>query len=65
MELHVSLGCAAPNGRHVEFIPHLDELTTSRLTIENGMARGAGVERDFEAVKAKSLAEFTRAMGGT
>ncbi len=38
MEVHVSLGCAAPNGRHVEFIPHLDELTTSRLTIENGMA---------------------------
>jgi hypothetical protein len=38
MQLHVSLSFAAPNGRHVEFNPQLDELTTSRLTIENGMA---------------------------
>ncbi len=70
MELHVSLSCAVPNGKYVEYIPQLDELTTSRLAVENGMAvapmsPGIGVEWDFEAVKAKSLAEFTRTIGGT
>ena len=50
--------------------PQLDELTTSRLAIENGMALapaapGIGVEWDFDAVKAKSVAEFTRTIGGT
>jgi L-alanine-DL-glutamate epimerase-like enolase superfamily enzyme len=70
MELHVSLACAAPNGKYVEYIPQLDEFTTSRLTIENGMAiapaaPGIGVEWDFERVKAKSVAEFTRTIGGT
>jgi L-alanine-DL-glutamate epimerase-like enolase superfamily enzyme len=68
MELHVSLACAAPNGKYVEFIPQLDELTTSRLKIEHGLALapaapGIGVEWDFDAVKAKSLPEFTRAIG--
>ena len=38
MELHVSLACAVPNGRYVEYIPQLDDLTTSRLAIEDGMA---------------------------
>jgi hypothetical protein len=37
MELHVSRGCAAPNGRYVESIPRLNELTASLLTIENGV----------------------------
>jgi L-alanine-DL-glutamate epimerase-like enolase superfamily enzyme len=70
MELHVSLACAVPNGKYVEYIPQLDELTTSRLGILNGMALapvapGIGVEWDFDAVKAKSLPEFTRTIGGT
>ncbi len=65
MELHVSLACAAPNGRYVEYIPQLDELTTSSLLIENGMAvapmtSGIGVEWDLDLVSAKSLPEFTR-----
>jgi L-alanine-DL-glutamate epimerase-like enolase superfamily enzyme len=65
MELHVSLACAVPNGRNVEYIPQLDELTTSSLRIENGMAvapmtSGIGVEWDLDAVQAKSLPEFTR-----
>jgi L-alanine-DL-glutamate epimerase-like enolase superfamily enzyme len=68
MELHVSLACAAPNGKYVEFIPQLDELTTSRLKIEHGLALapaapGIGVEWNFDAVKAKSLPEFTRTIG--
>ena len=65
MELHVSLACAVPNGKYVEYIPQLDELTTSRLTIESGMAvapttPGIGVEWDFDAVERKSVPEFTR-----
>ena len=65
MELHVSLACAVPNGKYVEYIPQLDELTTSRLAIESGMAvapmtPGIGVEWDFDAVKRKSAPEFNR-----
>ena len=41
MELHVSLACAVPNGKYVEYIPQLDDLTTSHLRIENGMRRRA------------------------
>jgi L-alanine-DL-glutamate epimerase-like enolase superfamily enzyme len=68
MELHVSLACAVSNGKYVEYIPQLDELTTSRLTIENGMAvapaaPGIGVEWDLEQVKARSVAEHTRTIG--
>ena len=64
MELHVSLACAIPNGKYVEYIPQLDDLTTSRMTIEDGFAvapatPGLGVEWDSDAVKAKSLPEFT------
>ena len=64
MELHASLVCAVPNGKYVEYIPQLDDLTTSRLAIEDGMAvapstPGLGIEWDWEALKAKSSAEFT------
>ena len=38
MELHVSLTAAVPNAAWVEYIPQLDDLTTSRLAIENGYA---------------------------
>src|SRR5580658_10375921 len=70
MEVHVSLACAVPNGKYVEYIPQLDELTTSRLTIEKGLALapsapGIGVEWDLDKVKAKSLAMFTQTIGGT
>lgn len=69
MELHVSLACAVPNGKYVEYIPQLDELTASRLTIENGMALapstpGIGVEWDNAAVKARSVAEHACILGG-
>jgi len=62
MELHVSLACAVPNGKYVEFIPQLDGLTTSHLRIENGCAvapttPGIGVDWDFDAVKTKRIAE--------
>ena len=68
MELHVSLACAVPNGKYVEYIPQLDDVTTSSMRIENGMAvapmtPGIGVEWDIDAVRAKSLPEFSLAFG--
>ena len=38
MELHVSLTAAAPNAAWVEYIPQLDDITTSRLAIADGFA---------------------------
>jgi L-alanine-DL-glutamate epimerase-like enolase superfamily enzyme len=67
MELHVSLTCAIQNGRYVEYIPQLDELTGKKMRIENGHALapeepGIGIDWDWDAVKAKSIAEFTTAI---
>jgi L-alanine-DL-glutamate epimerase-like enolase superfamily enzyme len=64
MELHVSLTCAVPNGKYVEYIPQLDELTSSRMRIENGHAHapsepGIGIDWDWDAVRGKSIDEFT------
>ncbi|WP_428651418.1 mandelate racemase/muconate lactonizing enzyme family protein [Roseibium sp.] len=64
MELHVSLTCAVQNGKYVEYIPQLDELTASRMTIENGHALapnepGIGIDWDWDAVQGKSIPEFT------
>ncbi|WP_159589011.1 mandelate racemase/muconate lactonizing enzyme family protein [Chelativorans xinjiangense] len=64
MELHVSLVCAVQNGRYVEYIPQLDELTASRMKVEDGEALapnepGIGIDWDWDAVKAKSVSEFT------
>src|SRR5437667_9946134 len=55
MELHVSLSCAVPNGRWVEYIPQLDELTLERMRIDNGRAvpsdsPGLGIAWDFAAI---------------
>lgn len=56
MELHVGLCAAIPNGRWVEYIPQLDELTTERMTIRNGRAipsskPGLGIAWDFDAIE--------------
>ena len=64
MELHVSLACAAPNGKYVEYIPQLDELTASGMRIEDGFALaptapGLGIDWDWDAVSARSIPEFT------
>lgn len=64
MELHVSLVCAVPNGRYVEYIPQLDDLTTKGMAVENGMALapaepGIGIAWDAEAVARRSVPEFT------
>ncbi len=61
MELHVSLAAAVPNGAWVEYIPQLDAITTSRMTMRDGHALpadapGLGIEWDFDAIDALALA---------
>jgi len=55
MELHVSLCAAVPNAAWVEWIPQLDDITTSRLAIEGGRAKpssepGLGIAWDWQAI---------------
>jgi L-alanine-DL-glutamate epimerase-like enolase superfamily enzyme len=57
MELHVSLCAAVPNARWVEYIPQLDDLTTSRLRIADGHAHapdapGLGIAWDTDRIRA-------------
>jgi L-alanine-DL-glutamate epimerase-like enolase superfamily enzyme len=63
MELHVSLVCAVPNGRYVEYIPQLDEITHTGLTIREGRAvapdaPGIGIDWDEDALRERAIAEF-------
>ncbi|MBN8995012.1 MAG: mandelate racemase/muconate lactonizing enzyme family protein [Rhizobiales bacterium] len=65
MELHVSLSAAVPNGRWIEYIPQLDDLTTSRMQIRDGHAvpsdrPGLGIEWDFEAIDRRRVEGLTR-----
>jgi L-alanine-DL-glutamate epimerase-like enolase superfamily enzyme len=65
MELHVSLTCAVQNGKYVEYIPQLDDITTSRLVIEDGQALapatpGLGIEWDWDAISSRRISEFDR-----
>ena len=41
MELHVSLCAAVPNAAWVEWIPQLDDITTSRMTVQDGTGGAA------------------------
>ncbi len=64
MELHVSLAAAVPNGRWVEYIPQLDDLTLRQVTIQDGYAippeePGIGIDWDWEAVGARCVNELT------
>ena len=61
MELHVSLTAAVPNAAWVEYIPQLDDITTSRLAIADGFAlapsaRGLGIDWDFPAIDRRAVA---------
>jgi L-alanine-DL-glutamate epimerase-like enolase superfamily enzyme len=65
MELHVSLACAVPNGRYVEYIPQLDDLTTRGMTVENGMAvapnePGLGIAWDWAEIRKRAVPEFDK-----
>jgi L-alanine-DL-glutamate epimerase-like enolase superfamily enzyme len=62
MELHVSLAAAVPNGRWVEYIPQLDEITLEGMAIRDGRAvpsatPGLGIAWDW--AKIGSLAELS------
>lgn len=58
MELHVSLCAAVPNARWVEYIPQLDDITTSRMRVQDGHAlppeeAGLGIAWDWAAIAAR------------
>lgn len=58
MELHVSLVCAVPNAPTLEYIPQLDEVTTSRLDIRDGQAfppetPGIGIDWDWPQIETR------------
>lgn len=64
MELHVALVAAVPNGRWVEYIPQLDDITRNGMTIEDGHAipsnePGLGIKWDWERIEAANLLSHT------
>jgi L-alanine-DL-glutamate epimerase-like enolase superfamily enzyme len=64
MELHVSLVCAVPNGRWVEYIPQLDEITELPLVIADGKALaptepGLGICWDWAEVNRRKVNAHT------
>ena len=68
MELHVSLCAAVPNAAWVEYIPQLDDITTSRIAIDDGYAippdsPGIGIDWDWAAIERQALAH--RVIGGS
>lgn len=55
MELHVSLVCAIPNAKWLEYIPQLDLITRSGMEMDGGVARpseqpGIGINWDWDAI---------------
>ncbi len=62
MELHVSLCAGVPNAAWVEYIPQLDDITTSRIRVEGGYAfppdtPGLGIEWDWPVIAARQVAD--------
>ncbi len=56
MELHVALVCAVPNGRWVEYIPQLDAVTQTGMTVRQGHAvpsnePGLGIAWDWPVIE--------------
>jgi L-alanine-DL-glutamate epimerase-like enolase superfamily enzyme len=65
MELHVALAAAVPNGRWVEYIPQLDELTQTGMTVREGRAvpsaePGLGIAWDWEKIGRMRQEQTTR-----
>ena len=64
MEIHVGLCAAVPNAAWVEYIPQLDDVTTSRLRIEDGYAwpselPGLGIAWDEKALAVRRVGAVT------
>jgi L-alanine-DL-glutamate epimerase-like enolase superfamily enzyme len=62
MELHVSLCAALPNAAWVEYIPQLDDITTSRIKVAHGYAYppetpGLGIEWDWPQIARRQVAD--------
>jgi L-alanine-DL-glutamate epimerase-like enolase superfamily enzyme len=65
MELHVSLTAAVPNGRYVEYIPQLDDLTLERTQMQDGRATpssepGLGIAWDCDRINRQRIDDATR-----
>ena len=63
MELHVSLCAGVSNAAWVEYIPQLDDITTSRIRVENGFAYppntpGIGIDWDWGVIAQRQLADL-------
>lgn len=59
MELHVSLCAAVPSAAWVEYIPQLDVVSTSRMTVEDGFAvapdtPGLGIEWNWDEIESRA-----------
>jgi len=53
-----------PNGAWVEYIPQLDSITASRMSMQDGYALppstpGLGIAWDFGAIEARAVAHST------
>ncbi|MBP6853156.1 MAG: mandelate racemase/muconate lactonizing enzyme family protein [Rhodoferax sp.] len=64
MELHVSLCAAVPNAAWVEYIPQLDDITTSRIAIADGYAvppsaPGLGISWDWAEIGRRQKVSHT------
>jgi len=64
MELHVALVCAVPNGRWVEYIPQLDAVTQTGMTVRQGYAvpsdqPGLGIAWDWPVIERMRVDDAT------
>ena len=69
MELHVSLTCAVNNAPMLEYIPQLNEITSSPLDIRGGIAHapmsvGLGIDWDWSAINARAVPGLNAEIGG-
>lgn len=67
MELHLSLVCAVPNAKWLEYIPQLDGITKGQMQIRDGVAYvrndpGLGIQWDWQRIDA--LAQAKTIKGG-
>jgi L-alanine-DL-glutamate epimerase-like enolase superfamily enzyme len=66
MELHASLACGIANGQWVEYIPQLEAITKTGLSVIDGYAHpssapGLGIDWDWDAIDNLQTREVSRA----
>ena len=69
MELHVSLACAVSNAPMLEYIPQLDDITTSQPDIRDGhafapMVPGLGIAWDWNAITERAVTGLSATLKG-